>query len=402
MKVLITCQYGTNKGDRAICEYLIQSMKSHGINDITLSTIYPDVWKNCFDGNIRLVKFGYPVFSKPSYPKLINRIFDKISRIIFRLFLRKSMIKNRMNSIANIFFSHNLIKEIKRSDLVIVTGGHHITSIRDENGLYSVTYDMALVSHYAKRYFLWTQTIGPLNFTDGRAKSIFESILYKAEKVYIRDDNSETFVKKTFDISQLNYSRSYDTVFGFHIDNWKNNYECRERIVGVSIFNGLPKAYNSFKYIARIIDHFALKGFQVYFYKMEYDEKETDDIKKVLSLCQNNVQYQIIPFLNSALDHLNSMSKCQYFVGYKTHSIIMALTTCTPLIGIAYHKKAYDFMKEFGVDEYCISDEDLSEDLIDAKTVLLEKNAEMINSLLSDKIALISSEVNNDIDSILS
>lgn len=253
---------------------------------------------------------------------------------------------------------------------------------------------MGLISLYAKKYFLWSQTIGPLEFSDDKAKNFFKSIINNADKVYIRDKNSEVCIKKQFGECN-NIAKSYDSVFGFG-DLIFTDYNAREKKVGISIFNGLKKAFKTYENIAQLLDWYVNKGYSIEFFRMEYDNQEELDIKKVISLMKTNGNVKIFPFMTSTEEHLKELSTCKFYIGYKTHSIIMSLTTATPLIAIAYHQKSFDFMKDYGVEEYAISDEELkTKDLINMASEI-EKNAEQIHWSLKNRSIELAKIISED------
>jgi polysaccharide pyruvyl transferase WcaK-like protein len=69
---------------------------------------------------------------------------------------------------------------------------------------------------------------------------------------------------------------------------------------------------------------------------------------------------EIIEGFPGTLNHINAVSQCKMFVGHKTHSQIFSLLAATPLLAIAYHKKTEDFMAQFNLEKYCITDEQIS------------------------------------------
>jgi polysaccharide pyruvyl transferase WcaK-like protein len=78
----------------------------------------------------------------------------------------------------------------------------------------------------------------------------------------------------------------------------------------------------------------------------------------------NNVQRkencEIVEGFPGTSDHINAVSQCKMFVGHKTHSQIFSLLAATPLLAIAYHKKTEDFMTQYGLEKYCITDAQIS------------------------------------------
>ncbi len=390
MKVTIICQCATNKGDRAIAEFLIEKIKrKYGQNvDIVLSSSNKKMWNN-IDG-IRTINTGFPNFIN----KDKNKLFYYIYRIFYKIFLHilfPSVLRQKKSFIQKMF-SRKFIKEISSSDLVIITGGHHITSIREKNCLFDVTYDISLSYLYAKKYVLWSQTIGPLVFND-KAKKLFESIFNHADRIFIRDETSIETLNKIYPNNNFKISKTEDTVFGYQSMISLLKGREREKKVGVAVFDGSKLGIENSQYILKMLEIFVKNGYAVEFFKMEYHNMETEIINEIINQLPKDSNTKVFEFSHTSLEHINEVSTCQYFIGYKTHSIIMALTTNTPLIAIAYHKKTFDFMKKFGLEHFCVFDNQLNnvdfegavQELIDSHDVIEEKE-EKVSRQLSLKI----------------
>ena len=377
MRVLLACQTATNKGDRAIAEYIISQLLSQG-HEVVLSATRPDLWETAKDQNVEVIPMGY----KSIYRNMQSRVLKKILRIISRLVCDKLLFANLISPKGNHRLcnrvSREFIQQVKAADLVIVTGGHHITSIREKNALFQFTYDIGLISLYAKRYALWAQTIGPLEFTAKRAKNFFEKVLKNADRVFIRDENSRDCVKKLYGDLQ-NITKTCDTVFGFGNQEFPAVSQ-REKKVGIAIFDGLKKAFSTYETIAAMLDSYAEKGYEIEFFRMEYNDYELSNIHKVVNFMKQKAKITIHPFMTTTEAHLKEVASCRYFIGYKTHSVIMALTTATPLIAIAYHEKTNDFMRDYGLEDYAIPDEELNIEKAEKCMQLLEENAEAIHA----------------------
>ena len=355
MKVLVACQSATNKGDRAIAEYLISQLLESG-HEVVLSTTHPKLWESNSD-KISVIGMGYKSTGENAKNRFVKKFFRVFNRLVRDKILFANLISPKSNHRLCRCVSKEFVASVKGADLVIVTGGHHITSIREKNALFQFTYDIGLVSLYAKRYVLWSQTIGPLEFSSDKAKNFIENIIKNAEKVFIRDENSLSCINSVYG-SFDNLVKTYDSVFGYGDIDVRDVLD-REKKVGISIFNGLKKAFKTYDVIAQMLDMFASYGYAIEFFRMEHDDFELENIKQVVSLMKQKADINIYPFLSKTEDHLKEVASCRCFIGYKTHSIIMALTTATPLIAIAYHKKSADFMKDFGLEEYVVSDEEL-------------------------------------------
>ena len=359
MKVLLACQTATNKGDRAIAEYLLSQFTSLG-HEVVLSTTRPELWETEKNHQVKVIEMGYKSLNRLSVCAPLKKVFRIVTRLICDKMLYSSLIAPKGKHRLCQLVSKEFISEVKSADLVIVTGGHHITSIREKNALFQFTYDIGLISLYAKRYVLWAQTIGPLEFTSEKAKNFIRSTIEKAEKVFIRDENSLLCVENL--CNKTNYLvKTYDSVFGYGTMEFPDVVD-REKKVGIAIFDGLKKALRTFDTIAKMLDIYAEQGYQIEFFRMEHNDYELDNIRQVISHMDKEANITIYPFMSTTEAHLKEVASCRCFIGYKTHSVIMALTTATPLIAIAYHKKTADFMNDFGLGEYVISDEELDLD----------------------------------------
>lgn len=393
-KIMIICQCATNKGDRAIAEYLINQLLEDDVS-ITLSTTVPELWKDIESDRVSVIGMGYRKLFPKVKNNFLNKLFHEVTYRYYKYFIYPKLLRNgRKKRIERL--SKRFIAQLQEADLVIVTGGHHITSIRNHNALFAITYDIALASLYSKRYILWSQTIGPLTFDDSRVEKLFADIIKKADAVFIRDENSRQCLQELVKDEQGNVLKSYDSVFGFGNRSYLD-YADRENKVGISIFNGLKKARNIYPEIAKVLDHFVRNGYSVEFFRMEHNAEELEDIQKVIDLMETKGEVQIFPFEVNAQAHLKEVASCKYFIGYKTHSVIMALTTATPLLGICYHQKTRDFMADYGLVEYAIDDEVFS--CGEAITVAekLVQNAEEINKVMAEKSKTIASCMEADL-----
>lgn len=394
-KILIACQYATNKGDRAIAEYLIFQLRKQEDVHVTLSTNRPELWESIRDERTDVIGMGFRDRSVGIKNAFVKKAVGKLNRDYYRKHIYPDLIQENSDHKKLLKQSAEYIKRIKEADLVIVTGGHHITSIRSRNALFDVTYDIGLISLYAKRYILWSQTIGPLEFSDPVAKDFFGRVLNGAEAVFIRDANSKTCLESLYP-ELTNVKTSYDSVFGFGSLE-KLPFEKREKKVGISIFNGLKKAFDTFDAIAAMLDCLAEKGYAIEFFRMEHNDKEQQDIQAVIDKMKVKADVRVFPFKTSTLEHLQELEKCAMYIGYKTHSVIMSLTTATPLLGICYHRKTRDFMADYGLEQYAIDDEALTAEKGIALAEAVQRNAAEIHEAMCGCSARIAEIISNDL-----
>jgi polysaccharide pyruvyl transferase WcaK-like protein len=82
---------------------------------------------------------------------------------------------------------------------------------------------------------------------------------------------------------------------------------------------------------------------------------------------------------------LSQIVTTDFVVATRFHNVVMALICNKPVISISFHHKCDSLMNAMGLAEYCLDIEDLQADRLMEKICNLEKNADKIKSLISDK-----------------
>lgn len=393
MNVLISGVWASNKGDRAIATYLVNKLRQ----EITVDKIYvsandPALLRKYLPQSATVVNMGYMFQNKLSrgysklfgFPRLIKAVNNDRQ-------LKLRMIANRDYVIA-----------LENVDLVILTGGHHITTMREHDAIYSMTYELGLINRSKKRYILWSQTIGPLQFEKQANKSFIANLLGQAERVYIRDDNSDLLLKKYFS-SLENVYHSYDSVFGIKTFMHKElDTTIKEECIGLSIFYSnykteeeIEKYANQMAGICRTISK---KGFELRFFPMETSEKEINIIKRIIKIANIELSTKIVNTNVETVAQLREMNKCRFYIGHKTHSVIISLMLGIPLIALCYHEKTYDFMRLFGVSDYAVMDRNFNQKWFDKTFESLMKNESIIRTQIENRGIEISEKVNKDFE----
>lgn len=398
MKVLITGVWSTNKGDRAILTFLIEKLlKNSSIEKIYVSTNNIAMLKKNISENI-LEKISIIPFGYYESNKLLRIYSKKIAYPILRKNVRTKINKN------SILISNRLFLEaLKDSDLVIMTGGHHFTTMREKDAIFSLTYDMGLVCCSQKKYVLWSQTIGPLEFIKEDNRTYIETVLKNASQIYIRDENSLDVLKRTFgNLEHL--KKSYDSVFGLRkIYDLNVNY-VDVKIVGMSIFysnyNDKKSIETYIEKMKKICRYIISKGYTIKFFPMETSEREIEYINMIMQGIEIN-KWVIFDTNVQTEYHLREVAKCSLFIGHKTHSVIMALTAGIPIIALCYHLKTKDFMTLFDVEKYSILDYDYNFENFMILFDELELNQNYIKKCLIEKAENVAQIVNNDFEELL-
>jgi len=390
MKVLVINQCSTNKGDRAVLFFVLRELARNGADQVTVSASNPEYWEDkpdFPDAAVRVIPWGWDISRKKGisfWGKVIHRTQKVIlkRRINFPL-VRNALIAGKRPWYLRFLVNRQFVKAVQDADIVISTGGHHITTMFVPDAVTPQIFDMAAALLYDKPLVLWSQSIGPFGFKSPKSKLMVQKILSGAGRIFIRDKASAEQIEK-MGASLEHVSETFESVFGL-CDIVKSRIRPSDRppVMGVAVYvhtraNQPKKHENHARYFASLIDHAIKAGYKVRFFPMELQGTDRHCIEAVINSVDKKGNCEIVEGFPGTSDHINAVAQCRIFVGHKTHSQIFSLVAATPLLAIAYHKKTEDFMAQFGLEKYCITDAQIS----------------------AEKLTELFGEINNNLDSI--
>ena len=88
----------------------------------------------------------------------------------------------------------------------------------------------------------------------------------------------------------------------------------------------------------------------------------------------------------SADDLLAGLAACDYVVATRFHSILLAMASNKPTLGISFHQKCDTVMAEAGMSEYCLDLHTLRAEALIEKFQALAANAESVKSQLAGRV----------------
>jgi len=390
MKALVINQCSTNKGDRAVLFFVLRELARNGIDQVTVSASNPEYWQEWPDfpeTAVRVIPWGWDNSRKIDIGfcgKVIHRIQKVIlkRRINFPL-VRNALITGKRPWYLRFLVNRQFVKALKSADMVISTGGHHITTMFVPDAATPQIFDMAAVLLYDKPLLLWSQSIGPFKFKSPKSKLMVQKILSGAGQIFIRDEDSAEQIKE-LQVSTEHISKTRESVFGLcDIVKSRTKPSTRPAVMGIAVYlhtraDRLEEHKNHLGYFASLIDHAIEAGYKVRFFPMELQGTDRHRIEAVIHSVNKKENCEIVEGFPGTSDHINDVAKCRIFIGHKTHSQIFSLLAATPLLAIAYHKKTEDFMAQYGLEKYCITDEQIS----------------------AEKLIELFDEINNNTDSI--
>jgi len=417
MNVLVINHFAPNKGDRAVLIFILRELSRYGVESITISARNRFPWvekETLFDNSVKFVPWGWCITN--SFNDTNNTHLQTITlRVKSRFFYKVSypMVRYMVNKQLHIGFEWLLSNRkfwgaLKEADFVISTGGHHVTTLLARDAVSGQLYDLALTLLAGKELALWSQSLGPFEFSELKNWNFVRNVLLGTREIIIRDAQSKGELAK-LDVPTDDIGQTYDSVFG--LNDAVTSYTVpsqREAVVGIAVYRKSRSKQEHSNYIqslATVADHVIETGHTVRFFPMELKGFGVDDralIREVVSYTKYSDQCEIKDEDMDTLKHISEVAKCRLFIGNKTHSVIFALTVGTPVLALAYHKKTEDFMEQYGLSEFCIPDSKLSADNLVSKFEKLRVRADTVGQKEFEKSREVGEIVRRDFRDMIS
>ena len=409
MKVLVINQCSTNKGDRAVLFFVLRELARNGVDQIAVSASNPQYWEDKPDFPpdvaVRVVPWGWDTSRKKGVG-FLGKVIHRFQKVILKRRIHFPLVRNALISGKRPWFLRFLISKqfkeaVKGADLVLSTGGHHVTTMFVPDAVTPQIFDMAVTLLYDKPLVLWSQSIGPFDFKSQKSKLMVQKILSRASQIFIRDEASTEQIRK-LGVSMECVSKTHESVLGLcNIVKSRTRPSERPKVMGVAVYahtraNQLKEHENHPRYYASLIDHAIEAGYKVHFFPMEMQGTDRPCIEAVINSVDKKENCEILEGFPGTSDHINAVAQCKMFVGHKTHSQIFSLVAATPLLAVAYHRKTEDFMAQFKLEKYCINDAQISGEKLIELFDEINNNLDSINQKEQEVCSKICTQVRED------
>ena len=370
-KILIIQSYNPNKGDNSVVGVMLSSLRKHGY-EISMTAFDPvkaqkDFQIEAFDYLISFRKMKLTsqkcMFLKYAFQELSWSLYVFLWVGLYQLKIRFPLPKGK----------RKMIDAYLNADLVVLPGGHFFTSFNSLVNNFTHYCGLRFAQLIGKKTMVYSHTVGPYkdNFVGKLERRMGNRVLKKTDLVTLRESDSlrnysgenvkvtaETvFIEPVLwgetDISKYIPQYAGETVVGITIHHiYYKHYFNKEHYVDlmVGIFDAILAKYDCCLLMIPMEDNYKAGG-------------DRPIIKEMM--LKVNTKYR--ERINMVTDDLSStatanvISRCDLFVGTKTHSIVYGLKTATPTLSISYQEKSTEFMKMFGMEENAIPMENLNQ-----------------------------------------
>lgn len=297
--------------------------------------------------------------------------------------LKISLLSRKSQKLADEYFYSLSCKNpsLKENDIYISVGGDNYCY---GDGHMAAAFNREL-KKLSKKTVLWGCSIGEEDLSEDKIKDLktFDLIVARETITF------ETLKKHGIGKNTVLYP---DPAFTLDIDN-DINYDVKPNTLGFNI-SSLVGTYSakgaSIEDISTEFLRYILDNSDRNILLIPHVTKEADGDQLILGRIAdklNSDRVSVVPTTMTAAQYKSIISRCDMFIGARTHSTIAAYSTCVPTLVIGYSVKSRGIAKDiFGTDEGLVipvSEIDSVEKLINAYKSFSEKEEFYRNRLKS-------------------
>lgn len=272
----------------------------------------------------------------------------------------------------------DLLKAIKRCDVLISGGGSLLQDVTSKNGILYYLGIIRMAQMMRKKVLVYAQGIGPVQ--DPRNRALTAKILNKVQAITVRDFDSR------IELMEMGVHKEIlvcvDPVLGISADDvdealGKNllkqagsGWDSGKKTMMVAARNWAhSEAF--FAEIAKSCDAAVQQGWQVVMLPFHYPE-DVEAGEKIASLMKESSV--ILTGNYSPQETMAILKNADLIMGMRLHSLIMGAALLKPLIGLSYDPKVTSFMQLIRQPECFAVDSVEAEQLIQALQRLGQQN----------------------------
>lgn len=389
--ILVINHFPLNKGNHAILRTIIKYFNDKGNNvEIKVSSYDPELTKNRdgVDACIRPLNGKKIVQKNSKISQGISAIFEALSSLSL---LYVPLLSRKKEEIYPYF---------EEADVVICSGGHLFTTMNPLITVWNHSLSVLLAKKLDKPVIGFSQTIGPFQgISKVVAKFLSRKSLKYMNPLFLREKSSEKVVKK-MGLEEKEYSFAGETAYLLNKVNKEyeedfSEIEKDKTNIGLTIHHLYYRYHMSREKYVDIMSDFCeyladhVDEPNIVFVPMEYTKEGPKDRELIHEIidntdCEDDIQVVKEDLKPEQLHRF--MQSLDFFVGTKTHSIVMSLVSCTPTISVSYHDKSNFFMDEWNVGNYTIDLKDVNtDDLMDLFKKLSNNKEKVKETLLNSR-----------------
>lgn len=301
--------------------------------------------------NIDVIISGYYGFNNNGDDSVLKSIIDDLKK--FRPNIKITVLSQHPLETSKLYGVHSIYrfnflainKCIKQTNLLISGGG---SLIQDMTSTHSLKYYLWIINLAIKnsvRVMLYSNGIGPI--LRDKNKSLVTNTLNKVNLITLRDKNSANELK-SLSVDKPPIIITADAAFNLNFDissaNTHLKFNINENFFVIAVRNWKHNADRFEKNIAVFADYISQKYKLLPVLIPMHPSNDAEISKKIISLMKFNGKYIGTSYTTN--DLINLIAKAEFILGMRLHTIIYAIQTSTPILGLVYDPKVKAIMDD--------------------------------------------------------
>lgn len=309
-----------------------------------------------------------------------------IEKTVYRILLRLTRSCTKKKKYIYTIRYKEFLDSAGRNDMIFVTGGDMLCYGNNE-----VNYITNYANSKGKTVVLWGASVGKDNLTPEKDEIIKkfsfitarESLTYDLIKNYVGNKNvylapDPAFVLKA-EALELPFYFDYDCV-GINLSNFVNVNIEADSLFGKNIINLIKNIIEETKFHIVLIPHVFWEG---------QDDRHV--CRKIMEFFGENEKLHYLDTEKLSYCQIRYViSKCRFFIGARTHSMISAYSMKVPALALGYSVKSKGIAKDLGMPKYTVIDYRELKDESEIKDcfIHLEKDEDNIRKIYEKTVPL--------------
>ena len=324
---------------------------------------------------------GYYGFNNNGDDMVLKSIVDNLKKskpdIKIMVLSKKPLETSKIYGVDTVYrYNFFLInKYIKQAKLLISGGG---SLIQDVTSTHSLKYYLWIINRAIENnisVMLYANGIGPVLKKNNMAH--VKKILNRVDLITLRDKNSFEILKK-IGVEKPVITVTADAVFGLNFDFNKRNvlekFDIRKKFFVVSVRAWKHNGEHFEKNMAVLADFIFKKYDLIPVFVPMQPKKDFDITKKIIGLMQNREYAKFLGVNYFTGDLISLIAKAEFILAMRLHTIIYAIKTATPILGLIYDPKVKGIMDEIDLSYY-----------VDVKEINLTQLKSFVDKILNEK-----------------
>lgn len=361
----------TNRGCEALSITTIELLRRNIPDvEIELFSFYPDVDRFYEDYlNVKV----FPLTNKYEKPPLCWRFTNKIGYLPLRWQANKDEL-------------HPYVQRLVNADLVLSLGGDNYS---DDYGGAELFWALGRwAKHFNKPFVIWGGSVGPFKTVESLAAA--QAGLSDVAMVTAREDETVDYLKSIGYRGRV--ERVYDSAFLMApLPAEIPNFNRAAPLVGFNI-SPIFHRYTGGRSESEVLTSSAtfLRELMITCnvllipHVLSTPDRPGDEVY-MAPLLELGEHVRLLPTTNNAQQLKDVISRCDFFVGARTHATIAAFSQGVPTLSLAYSMKAYGINRDlFDDDRFILAAEDYTSDgLVEKFAYLMAHRDEARNTLIA-------------------